>query len=259
VTDATALGAEPVEEPRRERWERATEPWLMVASVVFLGVYAWPILDPDLDPVLARTCLLAGWVIWAVFAADYAGRLLLSRRKAAFVRSNIFALLVIALPMLRPLRLLQGLLLLTLLNRFAGKAFRGRVILYIVTSALLVMLVAALAMLQAERPSGDATIRSFGDALWWSMTTVTTVGYGDEYPTTMNGRFVATGLMIAGVALVGAVTATFASWLIERVAEAEDEADPGQAPATRDDVDRLAAEVAALRAELAERDARDGR
>jgi len=54
------------------------------------------------------------------------------------------------------------------------------------------------------------------------LTTVTTVGYGDHFPTTGTGRFVAVGLMFAGIALVGVVTATFASWLVQRVQETED-------------------------------------
>jgi voltage-gated potassium channel len=80
------------------------------------------------------------------------------------------------------------------------------------------------------------------------MTTVTTVGYGDRYPVTTEGRFIAGGLMLAGVALLGIVTASLASWLIDRVREVEEEAQA----ATRADVAALTAEVRALRAELAE-------
>lgn len=66
----------------------------------------------------------------------------------------------------------------------------------------------------------------------WAMTTVTTVGYGDRFPVTETGRFVAGGLMLAGIALLGVVTASLASWLIERVAEVEEESQA----ATRGDV-----------------------
>jgi hypothetical protein len=81
----------------------------------------------------------------------------------------------------------------------------------------------ALAVLDAERGKPGANITTFGDAIWWAMTTITTVGYGDRYRTTAIGRLAAAGLMIGGIALLGVVTATLASWLIEQVAETEDE------------------------------------
>ena len=63
--------------------------------------------------------------------------------------------------------------------------------------------------------------RNVPDALWWSPTTVATVGYGDRYPVTRDGRLVAIGLMLAGIALIATVTAAIASWLVARVRDAE--------------------------------------
>ncbi len=80
------------------------------------------------------------------------------------------------------------------------------------------------------------------------MTTVSTVGYGDRFPLTGTGRFVAAGLMLAGIALLGVVTASLASWLLERVAEVEE----ASQAATRRDVEELTAEVAALREALSD-------
>ena len=79
------------------------------------------------------------------------------------------------------------------------------------------------------------------------MTTVTTVGYGDRFPVTEAGRFVAGGLMLAGMALLGVVTASLASWLIERVTEVEEESQA----ATRRDVVALTEQVSAMREEIA--------
>jgi voltage-gated potassium channel len=75
-------------------------------------------------------------------------------------------------------------------------------------------------MLDAERHNADANIRTYGDALWWALSTMTTVGYGDRYPTTVEGRLVAAGLMLCGVALLGVVTAALASWFVDRFGEA---------------------------------------
>lgn len=118
--------------------------------------------------------------------------------------------------------------------------------LYVGGSTALLLLVAALAVLDAERDARDANITTFGDAAWWALTTMTTVGYGDRYPVTAGGRWVAAGLMVAGVALLGVVTATLASWLVERVSEVDEQTQA----ATRRDIAALAAEVAALRSAL---------
>jgi voltage-gated potassium channel len=149
--------------------------------------------------------------------------------------------------MLRPLRLLRLLTLFTLLRRATGAWFRGRVTMYVVGSAALLVLLASLAELEAERHAPHSEIRSFGDALWWSFETVTTVGYGDRTPVTGEGRLIAVGLMLAGIALLGVITATFASWLVQRVAEV----DRASETATVAHVEALAAEIRALRAEVA--------
>jgi voltage-gated potassium channel len=92
-----------------------------------------------------------------------------------------------------------------------------------------------------------SNIVTLGDAVWWSATTVTTVGYGDQSPVTGAGRMVAIVLMLCCIALIGDVTAPFASWLLEK---AQQSWQTGQA-ATRNSVSHLAREVAQLRAELA--------
>ena len=237
------------DERRRLRWEAAAEWPLTVAALVFLGAYAWPILDQDLAAPWPGLCWIATWVAWSAFAIDYLARLALSVRRGAFVRSNLFDLAVVVLPLLRPLRLLRLVTLLNVLNRHAGSSLRGQVIVYVCGATTLIMFVAALALLDAEGDHPDANVDGFGDALWWAFATVTTVGYGDRYPITVEGRVIAGGLMLAGIALLGVVTATFASWIVERVQEAGEETEA----ATRRDVRALADEVAALRAELASR------
>ena len=74
----------------------------------------------------------------------------------------------------------------------------------------------SLAVLSVERDAPDGNIRTLGDAVWWSFTTMTTVGYGDHAPTTGLGRMLAVGLMLSGIALLGVVTANIAAWFIAR-------------------------------------------
>lgn len=235
-------------QPRLERWERASEWPLTGAALVFLVAYAMPILEPQLRPGTVDALRLVTWAAWALFVADYAIRLWLATDRGRFFFRNFFDLLVVALPLLRPLRLLRLLTLLHVLNRHVAGTLRGRVVTYVVGATALVLFVASLAILDVERGKPGATIATFGDALWWSATTVTTVGYGDQYPTTGAGRVVAIVLMLCGIALIGVVTATFASWLLEKVQQIEESTQA----ATRQDVADLARQVAELRAELAE-------
>ena len=69
-------------------------------------------------------------------------------------------------------------------------------------------------MLEFERHP-DSNIKTAEDAIWWAFTTITTVGYGDRYPVTSEGRFVAVVLMAAGVGLFGTFSAFLASWFLE--------------------------------------------
>jgi len=200
---------------------RRTELPLAVAAAMFLGAYAWPILEPNLDHSLRHACSIVVYVIWALFALDYFTRLTLARPRWSFFRRILIDLASIALPMLRPLRLLRLIALIRVLNRRAITSLHGRVALYVSSSALLIVFVAALAILDAERGKPHSNINSFGDALWWAATTVMTVGYGDRVPVTPSGRLVAVGLMLGGITLLGIVTASIATWLIARVRDVE--------------------------------------
>jgi voltage-gated potassium channel len=219
---------------------------LMATALAFLAAYAWPILHLDLPAALVQTCSVVVWVSWLVFAADYGIRVALAQHRRRYVLRHLHDLAVIALPLLRPLRLLRLITVISVLNRRAGSSLRGRVAVYVAGGTALLVGVAALAMLDAERDSPDANVTGIGDALWWAITTVTTVGYGDRYPTTTEGRFIAVGLMVAGIALLGVVTASLASWLVDRVRE---ESGRDRA-ATVAHVEALAAEVRALRQQL---------
>ena len=210
----------------------------MAAALAFLVAYAVPILQPELTSSERLLCQVVVWVAWALFAVDYLARLVLSEDRGRFFVRHLVDLVIIGLPLLRPLRLLRLAALLKVLNRKASTGLRGKVAIYVIGGSALLAICGALAVLDAERGSPHANILTFGDAAWWAITTMTTVGYGDRFPTTGTGRLAAAGLMVAGIALLGVVTATFASWLIEQVATTEEE--------TAD----LRSEIAALSAKI---------
>jgi voltage-gated potassium channel len=224
----------PGDTPATERWERAAYWPLTAAALVFLIAYT-----------LHETLAVAGYWLtvtlvalaasWLAFVVDYLVRLALCSPRRAWVRSHVWDLLVVLVPAIRPVRLLDAVTRLPSLNRTPGTAIRARLLIYGAGSALLLVWYVSLFVLNAERAAPGATIRSFGNAVWWAFCTVTTVGYGDFVPVTVSGRIAAVILMIGGVVLVGLIVATISSWVAERATRGRRD----QRPATRGDVDRV--------------------
>lgn len=229
-----------------DRWEGRAEWPLAIVAVIFLVGYSVQVLaDPNVSVRVGLDWVLA--IAWFVFVVDYVARLALAPDRGRWFVRHIFDLAIVVLPALRPLRLLRLLVVVSALQRAIGTAIRGRVAVYTVCSAILFLYAASLAIYETERDVPGASITSFGDALWWSVTTVTTVGYGDYSPVTASGRVIAACLMIGGISLIGVVTATIASWIVERVSEGDD----ANAAATRAQIENLRDEVQNLQALLA--------
>jgi voltage-gated potassium channel len=226
-------------------WRALTDIPLSIAAAVFLAAYAWQVIG-DLrapDDIITSTII---WIVWAVFVVDFVVNLVLAKRRVRWFFTHFHEFLMVVLPALRPLRLLRLVTLLAVLQRGAGHALRGRVVVYAVGASITLVFVAALAELDVERDAIGSHIHNFGDAIWWACVTITSVGYGDISPVTFVGRLIAVGVMIAGIALLGTVTATLASFFLDRVEDTtKEESDETQAA-----IATLTAEITALRAEL---------
>jgi voltage-gated potassium channel len=233
---------------RLRAWEAATAYPLTALSLLFIAVYAWPILDPAMDPNWRYACEAGDVAIWGVFCVEYLIRFTLAPRKRTFVRTHWFDLTVLILPILRPLRALRLLNALRVLNRHAVAWTRGRLAVYVIATTVLIVLMAGLAVLDAERGRPGGTIKTYPEALWWAVCTITTVGYGDLYPQTVEGRMVALTLMIGGLGLIGFTTGSLASWIVDRLSDAERPA----GTATRADIALLLHEIRKLQAEVAD-------
>jgi voltage-gated potassium channel len=236
------------EEPRIAAWDRRVDWWLTGLAVLFLVVYAVQVLarpQPAVDGLLEAVLT----TIWVAFGLDYLVRIALARRRWRFVGTHLVDLAILALPMFRQLRALRVITVISVLNRQLRDDVRGRVAFYVAATVTLVAFVAALAVLDAERDAEGATITTFGDALWWTITTISTVGYGDRYPVTVEGRVVAGALMVAGIALLGVVTASIASWFVENLRRAEAEVSEDLEDVA-EDVERAEVTLAAVLAEL---------
>jgi voltage-gated potassium channel len=215
------------------RYIRASDPVLMVLALLMIPVLLGPMvfeLPPDQDAVLD----MLDWTIYGIFAADFLVRLVLAPSLREHLRRNWLDAVVLALPLLRAFRILNSVRLLRLLRLTRLATFWGSVLTRLarimvrrgfhgvaLVVVLVIMLSAAL-MAFFERES-EGSIKSFGDAVWWAITTVTTVGYGDAFPITPEGRGVAIFLMIAGIVFYGILTANLAAYFVE-----SDEASEGK-------------------------------
>ena len=249
------------------RWQALTEWPLIGVALVFLVVLSWAVIG-DIHGEAAVRANVVMWICWVPFVVDYVVRLILAEQRGRWFVRHLPDLALVALPMLRPLRLLRLIILLAAFQRLAGRTMRGRVLIYVLGSTVGLIYLCSLVMVEVERHAPGSRIRDFGDAVWWAFTTITTVGYGDITPVTFEGRLIAVVLMIGGVALLGTVTAALASWLVERVGvetreAVRDEADATAAEGVRREqaadermmarLADLSAEIAALRADLAGR------
>lgn len=239
------MGGNSVRAERLLRWEQTTEWPLIAAAVVFLAAYSWESIADLQDSQRTLTETLMN-IVWALFVVDYVARLVLAPERGRWFLWHLFDLAAVALPLLRPLRLLRVVALVRVLQRNAGTALRGRIMIYAVGGTALITFVASLAVLDAERHAPGATITTFPHALWWALVTITTVGYGDLVPVTGIGRTIASLLMVGGVMLIGIISATLASWVVNQVTEeaAEEEA------ATRAQVADLQRQLSELSAQI---------
>ena len=229
----------------QSRWQKLTNWPLTFAALAFLIAYAWEVIA-NLSGPHAVYCDAVIWITWVAFVIDYIVNFVLANPRWHWFRTHLLDLFIVALPALRPLRLLRLVTVLSVLQRTAGGKFRGRVVSYTAVAAALLVFVAALATLDAEREAPGASITTFGNAIWWAFVAITTVGDAVFSPVTITGRFISAGLMLGGIALLGVVTATLASWIVERVAHREE----AEQAATRGQIAELADRFARIEAKL---------
>ena len=156
-----------------------------------------------------------------VYGIDMAIRTRLARRHWHYVRSNLLSVIVIAFP---PVRIIFSLRLIRTVFR------RGNLERFLFAASILV-LNGAIVVYLYERNAKGANIHTLGESIWWSMTTVTTVGYGDYFPVTPGGKVAAALIMAIGILTLAVVTAQVSSGFVDQAAHSRAQATtPDRAP-----------------------------
>jgi voltage-gated potassium channel len=209
------------------RFERATAWPLLIMALAIIPIIVLPLVV-DLSSAAQASLTAADWMIWATFAIEYSIRIFLAPRKWHFLKHNVIDTLVVVVPFAQPLRILRSarVLRLTRVARagtyMARGAEEGRSLFsrenfsYAIAVTLIALGGAALLVWAVERQAPQANIRTLPDAIWWAVSTVSTVGYGDRYPVTAEGRAIAVVLMVLGIALFGVIAATLSSFFVEQ-------------------------------------------
>lgn len=200
-------------------------------SITFLALFSVAMVILDYSSVVDLEAMpweAVDHIIWAIFTVDYVARFSISKNKKEFFKKNIFDLIAI-LPfnevlsifratrvfrvarlarltrLTKGLRLLRAFGFLGILKKRLDKFLHTNGFIYVLYSAGALILASSIAMSYLEG-------KTFGDALWWSIVTTTTVGYGDISPATPAGRVIAVILMIFGIGLIGMLTGTITTY-----------------------------------------------
>ncbi len=214
------------------RMEQVTELPLLVLAFAMVPLLAASLFW-DLTPGEERLVFILDAVVWALFAADLAVKTAIAPNRRRFLMRHWLEVLIVVIPFARPFRILR-------IAVYGTRAFSSAVRIFnvdfLLVYAIGLVLVVATIVTTLEEGSGSP-LGFFPNSLWWAVTTVTTVGYGDMVPGTTAGRIAGIVLMVGGVGLFTAVTANFAAVMVRR-------------QRNNDAIEEMVKEVRALRGDI---------
>lgn len=244
--------------------------FILVLTVFSLAIMVLLLLP--ISPASRDLLTLYDNAICIIFLMDFAFNLAGSKPKRAyFISARGWLDLLGSIPsfgfipftaLFRLARLSRLARITRLLRGQAGKdlvldvlANRGQYAMFVtILLAGMTLTIASLLVLQFESVAPDGNIKTGGDAVWWGIVTLTTVGYGDFFPTTFFGRLTAVSVMFAGIGIIGALASILASLLVSPAPPPETTSEPDASTAPRvgpSEGASIAEELAGLRAEIA--------
>ena len=232
------------------RFEEETEWPLTALAIALVPVIILPDLI-DFSEHATRALDFASATIWAIFTAALAIRVALAEGRPSFLLRNWFDVLLVLVPVVgflpthavghyrAAIGLVRAMAAIARTTRFGRRIVEHHATNALATLSSLSVVSAGALVFLAERSEPATNIDTLGDGIWWAMTTITTVGYGDTSPITPAGRAVGFALMLIGIAVFSGVTATVAS-----IFSRDDHG------TTQTDLQDLRNEIAALRVAL---------
>jgi len=197
------------------QWQKKTAIPSLVLSLVYTATFVYPIYWYPVSSTVKNACLFFNYLTWIIFALDYLIQMKLAPNNKQFFKTHIFELLLVILPFFRPLRALRAIAFTAQASVRSRKALVKSIPLVMSVATVLMIIIMGAAILDIERNAPGANIKTPMDALWWGLVTVTTIGYGDKFPVTTEGRLVAGILIIFGIALISTLTGAFAAWVLD--------------------------------------------
>jgi len=211
------------------------------APIATLALLIAPVLVVEghaTSALVQRGAHLVNWGIWVAFCGEYIAKVALTPNRRAFVKSAWLDLLIVVLSIPGPVtgvidgiparvvglvRFVRGATVAWLGLKMRRHVLHPNRLHYAFATTVIILGLGAMGIFSVEHGVNEH-IRTFGDALWWSVVTATTVGYGDVSPVTPEGRLIAVGLMLLGIGFVGVFTATISSFFFDqgRVGQVDD-------------------------------------
>jgi voltage-gated potassium channel len=238
--------------PRLARWRARTDTPLLVMAIGSVPLLLLELKRSELGVSDQRFLDVVNLVVMVAFTVDYVVELFTATRRWYYIRKEWTSALIViaqvgsllpslaglgALRVLRTGRAWRGLLMIARIGAIGGaSAKNGKTILgkhaagFALGLASFTWITAAVGFTMAEDVGAGRRISSFGDALWWSTSTITTVGYGDVYPVTAVGRLISALAMLVGISTFAVVTAKIAEFLVRSEREAAKVAEKGSGP-----------------------------
>lgn len=215
--------------------EKGEKIGFLTLLVLFLSIYVLVALIIDtmfvLSPEISRLLMIIDYCICFVFIIDFAIRFYRAENKLKFMAWGWIDLLS-SIPTIylaragrvfRIIRIVRIFRAFKSIHSIVNHVFRNKAQGALTSAALITVMTvmfSSISILMVEN-APESNIKSAEDAIWWSVTTITTVGYGDRYPVTTEGRIVGMILMVVGVGLFGTFTGYIASWFAKNEREPE--------------------------------------
>lgn len=193
---------------------------LASASVLFMLGYTGLTLGEN--PTFLAWFWIITAVVWVIFAVDIVLRAF-RIGPAQYFRRYWWELLLLVVPAFRALRSITMVRQLPYFRQVTPQTIRYRLLLEMLLGVTLYVYVSSLSVYRVEHLAPGATIDSWGNATWWTIVTMATVGYGDFTPVTSLGRIVAVLNMVVGIIVIGITSATVVNYLSQLTSKTQRE------------------------------------